>query len=98
MGDDAATKKGIHAMTGAVEELIGYHELEWLVLFLERSDGRNGDDTLDAELFESMDVGAKIEFAWHDAVAASVPREERDLASFEDAADIGVRGSAERRF
>src|SRR5579863_2949633 len=73
MGDDAATKKSIHAMTGAVEELIGYHELEWLVLFLERSDGRNGDDPLDAELLESVNVGAEIELARHNSVAASVP-------------------------
>ena len=67
------------------------------MLFLERSDGRNRNDALDAELLEAMNVGAEIEFAGQEAVAASVARQKSDLAAFERAADVGVGRRAERR-
>src|SRR5215469_8424351 len=85
-------------MARAVEELIGDDELQRLVLFLERSDGGNGDDALDAELLESVDIGAEVEFGWKNSVAASVACEEGDLAAFEHAANVGVGRSAERSF
>jgi len=96
VSDNSVAEKSINPMAGAVEELVGNHELQRFVLFLERSNGRDGDDALDAELLESVDIGAEIELARHEAMAASVTREERDLATLEGAADVRVRRGTER--
>ena len=91
-------KKCIDAMAGAVEELVGDDKLHRLVFFLKRSNGGDGDDTLDAELLETMDIGAKVQFAGENAMAAPMTREKGDSAALENAADIGVGRSAEGRF
>ena len=91
-------KKVDDAMKGAVDELVGHNEVGGLVLFLERADGGDGDDALDAELLEGIDVGAEVELGRKNAMAAAVTREESDLAAFELAENEGVRGRAEGRF
>ena len=83
-------------MTGAVEKLIRDHELQWLVLFFQRSYGGDGNNAFDPELFEAVNIRAKIKFAGKNAVPACVAREKSDLASFERAAGIGVGRRAER--
>ena len=60
VSDNAVSKKCVHAMTGAVEELIGNHKLQRPMLVLQRSDGGDGNDPLDSQLLEPMNVGAKI--------------------------------------
>ncbi len=70
-------------MAGAVEELVGDDEVGGLVLFLERADGGDGDDALDAELLQAVDVGAEVELGGEDAVSAAVAGEESDFAAFE---------------
>ena len=65
----------------------GITKLQRLVLFLERSDGGNGDDALDPELLEGVDIGAEIQFARQDAVATSVARQKGNFAAFECTAD-----------
>ena len=77
---------------GAVEELIGNDELERAVLLLERADGAERDDPLDAELLEALDIGAEIELRRRDAMAASVTRQERHLLAGERADDVGSDG------
>ena len=52
----------------------------------------------DAEFFHGPDVGAMVQFARQDAVAASVARKENDVASGEFAGEQIVGGLAERRF
>ena len=62
------------------------------MLFLQRADGGDGQDALDAELLEAVDVGAEVQLAGQDAVAASVPRQEGDAAAFQRAQDVSLRG------
>ena len=96
MRDNAVSEKCVHAMTGAIEELIRDHKIQRLVLFLQRSHRGDGHDALDAQLLEAVNVGAEIQFAGKDAMAAPVTRQESDLAALERAADVGVRRRAER--
>src|ERR1700733_9183520 len=70
---DTFSKKSIDAMTCAVEELIGDYEVQRLMFFLQRTDGRHGDNPFDAQLFEPINVGAKIQFGGKNTMAASVP-------------------------
>ena len=49
----------------------------------------------DSELFEAVNVGAKIQFRGKNAVSTSVARQECNLAAFERAQNIGVRRVAE---
>src|ERR1700723_3180818 len=81
-------------MEGAVDELIGDHEVAGLVLFAERADGGNGEDAGDAEHFEGVDIGAEVDLGWEQAVSAAVTGEEGDLTAFECAEDEGVAGIA----
>jgi hypothetical protein len=98
VADDAFAEEGGDAMEGAIDELVGDDEVSGLVLFLERADGGDGEDALDAELFEGVDVGAEVELGGQDAMAAAVAGKEGDFAAFELAEDEGVRGRAEGRF
>jgi len=45
---NALAKEGCDAMEGAVNKLVGNYEIRGLVLFLERADGRDGENALDA--------------------------------------------------
>ena len=92
---DAFTEKRIHAMTRAIEELIGNYEVERLVFFLQRTDRGHGDDPFHTELLEAINIGAKIQFGGKNAMAASMPRQECDFAPFESAQDVSVRRFAE---
>jgi len=47
-------------MPRAIDKLIGDHELQWFVLFFERSDRRNRKDAIDPQLFESINVRAEV--------------------------------------
>ena len=98
VGDDAFAEEGGDALLGAVVKLVGNDEVGGLVLFLERADGRNGENALDAKLLEAVNVGAEIQLGGEDAMAASVTGEESNFASGESAEDIGVRGCAEGSF
>src|ERR1700686_2750702 len=92
---DAIPEESIHAMTSAVEELIGNYEVQWLMFFLQRTDRGHGDDPFHAELFEAINVGAKIQFSGENAMAASVARQKCNFAAFECAQDVSIRGFAE---
>ena len=90
MSYDAFAEKRIYTMASAIEELIGDYEIERSVLILQRSDCGNRDDPLDAQLFEPVYIGAKIQFRWQNAVSASVPRKKCDLAALKRTQYIGV--------
>ena len=93
----AFAEKRRDAPAGAVEELIGNDEIERTMLFLERADRAQRDDALHAERFHAVDVGAKVELRGRRAMAASVPRQERDLFPGERAHHIVVRRRAPGR-
>src|SRR5579863_5290171 len=96
--DNAAAEERIYAMAGTVEKLIGDDKLHRLVLLFERPNRRNGDNALDTELLEGVNVGAKIQLARQDSMAASMPRQKCHLAPLEHAADKGVGSRAEWSF
>ena len=62
MSDKSLAEKSRNAMEGAVDELVGHDEVGGLVFLLKRSDGRDRKNALYAELLESIDVRAEIEF------------------------------------
>ena len=75
MRDQAFAEEGGDAAARAIEELIGDDEVERPVFFLERADRAERDDALDAQRLHAVDVGAEVEFAGRNAMAASVARE-----------------------
>ena len=85
-------------MEGAVDELVGNHEVGRLVLFLQRADGGDGEDALDAELLEGIDIGAEVQLRGKNAVAAAMAGQEGDFAAFQFAQHEGVGGIAEGGF
>jgi hypothetical protein len=66
------------------------------VLFLERPNRRDGEKPPDPELFETVDIGTKIQLTWADAMSAAMTREECDLATFKFADEIGIGRGSER--
>src|SRR5437870_13818280 len=84
-------------MARAVEELIGDDELHRLVLFLERADCGNGNNTLHSEMLKAINVRAKIQFGRKNAMPTPMPGQERDLSAFQRAENVGIRGLSERR-
>src|SRR3984957_11689692 len=97
VGHHAATEKRIHTMPRAIEKLIGNHKLQRFMLFLQRSHGRNRNDPLHPELFEPVNIRAKIQLAGQNAVPAPMPRQKRHLAPFQRPAHVGVRRRPKRR-
>jgi formylglycine-generating enzyme required for sulfatase activity len=85
-------------MPRAVDKLIGDYELQWFVLFFERSDRRNRKNALDSQLFESINVRAEVEFAWEKAVSASMTRKKRDSLALERTENECVRRRTKRSF
>ena len=81
----------------AVEELVGQHEVQRLEFLAERADGAEREDILDTELFESVDVGAKIEIGGHDAVAAAMPGQEGHFPSGDAPNHVRVGRCSPRR-
>lgn len=83
--------------SSAVEELVWQHEVQRLEFLAEGADSAEREDILDTELFESMDVGAKIEIGGHDAVAATMPGQEGHLPSGDAPNHVRVGGCSPRR-
>ncbi len=67
-------------MKGPVDKLIGNHKIRRLVLFLERADGRNRQNPLDAQFFHGIDIGAEVQLRGQDAVPSPMPGKKRHLA------------------
>ena len=95
VGYDAVGEEAALPRKGAVDELIGNDEVGGLVLFLQRPHSGSGQDEFDAELLEPVNIGAEVELAGRDAVAAAVTGQEGDGPAVELAYHVGVRGLAE---
>ena len=93
MAHNPLAEKCRNAMKGAVDELVGHHKIGGLVLFLERSDGRDREDALDAQLLEGVNVGAEVQLRGKDAMAAPMPRKKSHLAALQLAQNKGLEGS-----
>src|SRR5271169_6311135 len=95
--DDAAAKKSRNAVARAVIELVGDQEIQRLQVLLQRSDGADRNDPLDAELLHGVDIGAIINFRGKKTMSASMAREEGHALPFQSSGDQRVRRIAERR-
>ena len=91
-----ATKKRGLALLGAIDELVGDHHVERLVLFLERAHRRDGQDPLNTDLFHCVDVRPVVQLVGQDAVAAAMAGQESHALSLQGAQDEVVGGGAER--
>jgi hypothetical protein len=80
---DAVGEKGRGAATRAIEKLVRDHKVEWRDVLTERADRADGKDALGAQHFERADIGAVVDVAGRKAMAAAVPRQERDATAFE---------------
>ena len=99
MRHDAASKKRVvQRLLGAVEKLVNHHDVARPVFFLQRADGADADDPLHPEFFQRPDVGAVVQFGREEAVAASVARQENNVAPGQLAREQIVRRRAKRRF
>src|SRR5262249_46001908 len=61
VGDDPVTEEGSRAIEGAVDELVRNHKVGGLVLFLQRPNGRNRNNTFHAEIFHRVNVGPEVD-------------------------------------
>ena len=62
----------VDAMTRTINKLIGNDKVQWPMLFLQRTYGREREYSLDSELLKAVNVGAEVQFRGHDAVTAAV--------------------------
>src|SRR5207253_10475127 len=97
VGHDSAPEESIDAMARAIEELVGNHELKWLVIILQRPYRRHRNDPLDSQLLEAMSVRAEIQFTGENAMSARVPRQKRHFPSLQQSANVGIGRRPERR-
>ena len=95
--DQAAAEERADAPLGAIEELIGHHDVERLVLLLQAADGARREDALDAEHLEAEDVRAEVQLGRQQPMADAVPRQERDALAAQRADHVRARRIAERR-
>jgi hypothetical protein len=80
---------------GAIDELIGEDDFARFEFGLQGADGADADDPADAELFHAVDVGAGVQFAGKNTMAAGVAREENDVSASEFAGEEFIGGIAE---
>lgn len=96
MGDDAAAEESVfESFFGAIDKLIGKDNFAGLKFGLQGADSADADDPARAEFFHAEDVGAMVEFAWQDAMAASMARKKNNVAAGEFAGEKFVGRSAE---
>ena len=95
--DQALAEKRGDAAASPVEKLIRNYKLERRVFFLQRSNGAERQDSIDAQRFESENVGAKVLLGRRVPVAAPVPRQKRDFFPCELADHIWIGWGAPRR-
>ena len=81
----------VHAVPGAVEKLVRDHEIERLVLFLQRTDRRNRNNALHSQLLKAVNVGPEIQLARQEFVAAGMAREKCHLAASQRPQNVRIR-------
>ena len=102
----AIPEEGAGAPLGAVDDLVGDHDVRESNLLFHAAAGVDGDNPLPAadavglalrENDESVDVGPDIYLAGKDAVSVTMAGQEGDPLASEGAHDYGVAGLAEGR-
>src|ERR1700761_5528284 len=83
MPHDSVPKKGGGALRGAVDELIGNHELGRLMLQLERTDSGDGDDPFHTQLLHGEDIGAEVDLRGKEVMAPAMAGQKNHLPSLQ---------------
>ena len=71
-----------------IDELVGNHDVERLVLLLQAADGAGRQDVFDAQQLHAEDVRAEIQLRGREAMAGAMPRQERHAPAAQRAEDI----------
>src|SRR5262249_55014169 len=79
-----------------VIKLVRNHDVEGRNVLLHASDRTNGNQPLNSQFFEAVNICAVIDFGWQDPVAASMSCEECDFLAVEVADDKCIRWIPER--
>jgi hypothetical protein len=82
VSNDTALEEGKGADTlCAVNGLVGYHEVHWLNLLLQRADGGKGNDAAHANVAQGSNVGSVGDFVGSELVVHAVASEEGDIGA-----------------
>ena len=76
MGNDPVAEEGRSASAGAVDQLVGHHHVEGFDVLAQAADSAHGEDELDAELLEGVDVGPRGNLRREDAMTHAMSRQE----------------------
>ncbi len=87
MRDASLSEEGFLPREGPVDELIGQNEIAGPILLLERSTCRNRNEIGHAGTFQNVDIGAVIDIARRQFMAAAVARQKTNGQSV----DIGKK-------
>ena len=98
VGDQSVAEERGDAALGAVEKLVGHKKFAGAQILLQRADGANGNNALDAEKLHRVDVGAEVQFARKNSMAAAMAGKEGDALAFESAENDFVGRVAKRGF
>ena len=93
----ATVEERVFTVTRPIDELIDGHEVPWLDLLAERTDGAEADDVLRAELLQAPDVRTERDPRRRDPVAASMARQKDEAHAVQHARHEAVARRAEGR-
>src|SRR5204862_6087250 len=92
-----ATEEAARPPLRAIEELIRDDDVAGLVFLFEAADGTRGENELDAERLQAVDVRAEVQLRRRHAVAPAVPRQKRHALAAQGPQHVRRRRIAKRR-
>src|SRR5437016_7926637 len=84
-------------MEGAINELIGNHEVGRFVLFLQRAYSGDGENAFDPKLLQAQDIRSKVQLTGKNPMPPAMPRQKCHLATFQSPENVSIRRAAKRR-
>ena len=96
MGDEALAEEASRPLDGAVDVLVDEDEGPRRQLILQRTDRAHRDEVGDPEPLHGVDIGAVVDVARREAMAAPVARQEGDAGVADAAGADRVRRLAPR--
>ena len=98
MSDAAGAEEAFLAREAAVDELVDDHEMSRRQFLFQAADRGEREDVGDAEALHRVDIGAVVQPARRDFMAAAVAGQKHHLHAFEHAAEKFIRRRSPRRF
>ena len=78
MSNNAVAEECVNTVASTVHKLVGDDELQWLMLLFQRTNGRDGKNSLHANLLETVDIRPEVQLGRRDPMAAAMTRQECD--------------------